>query len=83
MNIKVQDFENIVKSPHFLHLTSINSLLLKKDRVLTRYVEYSVHKGQNSLYDNSCKSDAQVDIYLKVLLNKSNPVVFLLIPRVN
>ena len=39
--------------------------------VLTRDVEYSVH---NSRDDKLCKSDAQVDIYLK-LLTKSNPVV--------
>ena len=45
-------------------------------------VEYSVHKGQNSRDDNLCKSDAQVDIYLKLLLIKSNPVIFLLIAKV-
>ena len=44
-------------------------------------VEYSVHKGQNSLDNNLCKSDMQVDIYLKLLLIKSNPVAFLLIQK--
>ena len=47
-----------------------------------------MHKGQNSLDDNLQnslddnlqKSDVQVDIYLKLSLIKSNPVVFLLIP---
>ena len=29
MKITVEDFKNIVKSPHFLHLTSINCLFLK------------------------------------------------------
>ena len=52
---------------------------LKQYRVLTRDVGYSVHKGQNSLDDNLCKSDVQVDIYLKLLLIKLNPVIFLLI----
>ena len=42
---------------------------------------YSVRKGQNSVDDNLCKSDVQVDIYLKLLLIKSNPVVFLLAPK--
>ena len=41
-----------------------------------------MHKCQNSLDDNLCKSDVQVDIYLKLLMIKSNPVVFLLIPMV-
>ena len=44
-------------------------------------VEYSVRKGQNYQDDNLCKSDVQVDIYLKLLLIKSNPVVFLLIAK--
>ena len=52
---------------------------LKQHRVLTRDVGYSVHKGQNSLDDNLHKSDVQVDIYLKLLLIKLNPVIFLLI----
>ena len=46
-----------------------------------RDVEYSVRKGQDYQDDNLCKSDAQVDIYLKLLLIKSNPVVFLLIAK--
>ena len=46
-----------------------------------REMKYSVHKGQNSGDENLCKSDVQVDIYLKLLLIKSNPVVFLLIPK--
>ena len=29
MKITVEDFENIVTSPHFLHLVSINWLVLK------------------------------------------------------
>ena len=41
----------------------------------------SVHKGQNSWDDYLCKSDVQVDIKLKLLLIKSNPVVFLLIAK--
>ena len=48
---------------------------------MTCDVEYSMHKGQNSLDGNLCKSDMQVDIYLKLLFIKSNPVVFLLIPK--
>ena len=80
MKITVEDFEKMVTSRHFLHLTSINWLVLKKDRVLTRDVEYSVHKVQNSLDDNLCQSDVLVDIYQKLLLIKSNCVVFLLIP---
>ena len=44
---------------------------------------YFVYKGQNSLDDNLCKSDVQVDIYQKLLLIKSNPVVFLLIPWIS
>ena len=48
---------------------------------MTRDVEYSVHKGQNLLDDNLCKTDGQVDIYLKLLLIKSNPVAFLLIAK--
>ena len=39
MKIIVEDFGKIVKSPHFLHITSINSLDLKKYRVLRRDVE--------------------------------------------
>ena len=46
-----------------------------------RDVEYSVSKGQNYQDDNLCKSDVQMDIYLKLLLIKSNPVVFLLIAK--
>ena len=46
-----------------------------------REMKYSVHKGHNSGDDNLCKSDVQVDIYLTLLLIKSNPVVFLLIPK--
>ena len=41
-------------------------------------VEYSVHKGQKSWDDNLCKSDVQVNIYLKLLFIKLNPLVFLL-----
>ena len=48
---------------------------------MTRDIEYSVRKGQNSRDDSLCKSDAQVDIYLKLLLIKSNPVIFLLIAK--
>ena len=40
-------------------------------------VEYSAHSSRD---DNSCKSDAQVNIYLKLLI-KTNPVVFLLIEK--
>ena len=40
-------------------------------------VEYSAHSSRD---DNLCKSDAQVNIYLKLLI-KSNPVVFLLIEK--
>ena len=29
MKVAVEDFENIVKSPYFLHLTSIKSLVFK------------------------------------------------------
>ena len=61
MKITAEDFEKIVKSSHFLHLTSINWLVF----VLTPDVEYSVHKAQNSRDDNFCKSDVQVGIYLK------------------
>ena len=40
-----------------------------------------MHKDQNSVDDDLCESDVQVDIYLKLLLIKSNPVVFLLTPN--
>ena len=66
----VEDFEKIVKSLHFLHLTSINWLVLK------------IRLCQNSRDDNLCKNDAQVGIYLKSLLIKSNPVICLLIAQV-
>ena len=46
-----------------------------------RDVEYSVRNGQNYQDDNLCKSDVQVDIYLKLRLIKSSPVVFLLIAK--
>ena len=49
---------------------------------MTSDVEYSVHKGKNSGYDNLCKSDVQMVIYLKLLLIKLNPAVFLLIAKV-
>ena len=49
--------------------------------VLTRDVEYSVHKGQRG--DNLCKNDAQVDIYLKLSLIKSNPLVVYSLQRVS
>ena len=68
MKITVEDFEKIVKSPHFLHLTSINWLVLKRDCVLTHDIEYPVHKVQDSINDNLCKCVVQVDIYLKLLL---------------
>ena len=42
---------------------------------------YYVHKGQNSRNDNLCKGDAQVDIYMKLLLIKSNPVVLWFIAK--
>ena len=38
-------------------------------------------KSQNSRDDNLFKSDVQVDIYLKLLLIKLNPAVFLLIAK--
>ena len=38
-------------------------------------------QSQNTLDDNSCKSDAKMDICLKLLLIKSNPVFFLLVPK--
>ena len=46
----------------------------------------NIHKrplriGQNSRYDNLCKSDVQLNIYLKLMLIKLNPVVFLLIAK--
>ena len=46
----------------------------------------NIHKrplriGQNSRYDNLCKSDVQLNIYLKLLLIKLNPVAFLLIAK--
>ena len=44
--------------------------------VKSRDVEYFGHKGQNSLDANICKSDVQVDIFLK-----SYPVLFLLIRK--
>ena len=65
------------KSSQFLHLTSISWLVRKMRLCFDTYVDYSVH---NSRDDNLCKSDAQVDIYLKLVI-KSNPVVFLLIPK--
>ena len=77
MKITVEDSENIVKPPYFLHHISLNLLVLKVRLCLD--VEYPVHKGQNLLDNNLCKSNAQVDIYLKLLLIKVNPVVFLLI----
>ena len=53
MKITIEYFEKKIKSPHFLHLTSINL----------------------------CKNDVKVGIYLKLLLIKSNSVVFLLIGK--
>ena len=76
MKITVEDFEKIVNSSHFLHLT-LNLISC----ALTCDAENSKHKSQNSLDDNLCKSDVEVDIYIKLLLIKSNPVVFLLIPK--
>ena len=81
MKIAVEDFKKIATSPHFLHLTSINWLVLKTRSCFDTCVEYSVHIGQNSLDENLCKSDVQVDVYLKLLLIKSNTVVFSLIPK--
>ena len=81
MKNTVEDFEKIVKFPHFLHLTSINWLVLKITSCFDTCVECSVNKGQNSLDDNLCKSDVQVDIYVKLLSIKLNPTVFLLIPK--
>ena len=52
--MKIRRFRKNVKSSHFLHLTSINWLLLN---VLRSDVEYSVQKGWNSRDDNLCKSD--------------------------
>ena len=40
-----------------------------------------MHKGQRSRDDSLCKSDVQVDNYLKLLLIKLNPVVFFLIAK--
>ena len=71
MKITVEDFKKIVKSPHFLHLISINCL----------DVEYSVHECQNPRDDNLFKSDVQVGIYLKLLLIKLKLAVFLLIAK--
>ena len=68
----------LIKYPHFLHLTSVNWLLLKIRSCFD--MSCSVHKGQNSQNDNLSKSNVQVDIYLKLLLIKSNPV-FLLIAK--
>ena len=45
---------------------------------MTHDAEYKV---QNSRDENSCKSNVRVDIYLKLLLVKSNPVVFLIIAK--
>ena len=74
------DVEKIVKFPHFLHLTSINWLVLKI-RLCLGDAECSVCKGQNSRDDNLCKSDGQVDIYLKLLLIKLDLPIFLLIAK--
>ena len=74
MKITVEGFEKIVKSPHFLHLTSINWLVFKVKLCLTLDVEYSVRKSQNSEDDNLCKSDVHVG---KLLLIKLNPAIFL------
>ena len=38
-----------------------------------------MHNGQNSQDDNLRKSDVQVGIYLKLLLIKLNPAVFLFV----
>ena len=84
MKITVGDFENIESKLSLLISCTSNLYTrwsLKYDRVLTCDVEYSTHEDQNSLDDNLCKSDVQVDICLKLLLIKSNPVVFLLSPK--
>ena len=44
-------------------------------------MECSVCKGQNSQDDNLYKIDAQVDIYLKLMLIKLSPFLFLLIAK--
>ena len=81
MKITVEDFKKLLS-----HLISCISHLqtgwyLKQDCVLTRDVEYSLHKRQNSRDDNLCKNDVQVGIYLKLLLIKLNFAVFLLIAK--
>ena len=82
MKITVEDFEKIVKSPHFLHFTSIYCLVLKIRSSFDKWCKkYSVHKSQNLLDDNLWKNEAQVNICVKLMLIKSNPVVFLLIPK--
>ena len=82
MKITVEDFEKIVIGLLISCTSHLKSgCSLKQDNILISDVEYSVHKGQNSLDDNLYKSDVQVVIYLKLLLIKSNPVVFLLIPK--
>ena len=72
MKITVEDFQKIAKSLHFMHLTSINWLLLE---MRLCFVTWCRALCENNL----CKSDVQVSIYLKLLLIKSNPAVFLLI----
>ena len=57
MKITLEDSEKMIKSPHLLHLTSVNWSVLQ-----IRSYFHTVHKGQNSVDDNLCKSDVQVDI---------------------
>ena len=79
MKITVKDFEKIVKSPHFLHLTSINWLVLKTRLRFGTWCRVLYVKGQNSRDKTLCKSDVQQGVYPKLLLIKLNPAVFLLI----
>ena len=63
-------------------LKTVNISFINSELVRALYlidVEYSVHKDQNSRDDNLCKSDVQVGIYLKSLLIKSKPAIFLVI----
>ena len=62
-----------------LHMTLITVVLSWTEKN-SLYMKFKL-QSQNSLDDNLCKSDVKVDICLKLLLIKLNPVVLLLIPK--
>ena len=65
MTITIEYFENIVKSPHFLHLTSINWLVLKITALEISHGKWQLPQQNSIAAAKNCRS--QFKIYFQML----------------